>query len=408
MLKKIFIMFITITLLVGICGSVNATENSVKIEKTVTNYVQFSSSKGGEVVLEVRNVALKENASYQYQLKYNELETEWYDISDIDLENNTLNITLEKAKADILAILKITDIAYITIQETDEESNVQTLLESQEVDISLPLSKAFKVGHFTGGHHGIEKTYGVEEVLYKYVKVDDVESLSAYIEYYKGYASYEEDIYWGYYVDNLIDEMDLCDSIPTDGWETLTGDTTTVIPTEKGLYFIWIKAPATAEHKELVGCVFSNKGANLTDLEEQLEEVQPKEELTATVSYDPTTTTTTGKVTATIKTNKKVNEVEGWTLSEDGMTLTKEYSTNATETVHLVDIDNMTKDVVVKITNIIKEEPKQPEEPPKDDTTATGKLPQAGVSATIITSLIAVTIISIIIYKKYNSYKDIK
>lgn len=132
-----------------------------------------------------------------------------------------------------------------------------------------------------------------------------------------------------------------------------------------------------------------------------------KEELTATVTYDPTTNTT-GKVTATIKTNKKVNEVEGWTLSEDGMTLTKEYSTNATETVHLVDIDNMTKDVVVKITNIIKEEPKQPEQPPKDDTTATGKLPQTGVSATIIISLMAVTIISIIIYKKYNSYKDIK
>lgn len=137
----------------------------------------------------------------------------------------------------------------------------------------------------------------------------------------------------------------------------------------------------------------------------QLSEV--KEELTATVTYDPTTNTT-GKVTATIKTNKKVNEVEGWTLSEDGMTLTKEYSTNATETVHLVDIDNMTKDVVVKITNIIKEEPKQPEEPSKDDTTATGKLPQTGVSATIIISLMAVTVISIIIYKKYNSYKDIK
>lgn len=137
----------------------------------------------------------------------------------------------------------------------------------------------------------------------------------------------------------------------------------------------------------------------------QLSEV--KEELTATVTYDPTSNTT-GKVTATIKTNKKVNEVEGWALSEDGMTLTKEYSTNATETVHLVDIDNMTKDVVVKITNIVKEEPKQPEELPKDDTTATGKLPQTGVSATIIISLMAVTVISIIIYKKYNTYKDIK
>lgn len=136
----------------------------------------------------------------------------------------------------------------------------------------------------------------------------------------------------------------------------------------------------------------------------QLSEV--KEELTATVTYDPTTNTT-GKVTATIKTNKKVNEVEGWTLSEDGMTLTKEYSINATEIVHLVDTDNMTKDVVVKISNIIKEEPKQPEQPPKDDTIATGKLPQTGVSATIIISLIAV-IILIIIYKKYNTYKDIK
>ena len=44
----------------------------------------------------------------------------------------------------------------------------------------------------------------------------------------------------------------------------------------------------------------------------------------------------------------------------------------------------------------------------KDPTTATGKLPQTGVSATIIISLMAVTIISIIIYKKYNTYKDIK
>ena len=131
-----------------------------------------------------------------------------------------------------------------------------------------------------------------------------------------------------------------------------------------------------------------------------------KEELTATVTYNPTTNTT-GKVIATIKTNKKVNEVDGWTLSEDRMTLTKEYTTNTTETIHLVDIDNMTKDVVVKITNIIKEEAKQPEQPPKDDTTATSNLPQTGASATIIISLIALTIISIVIYKKYNSYKDI-
>jgi len=131
-----------------------------------------------------------------------------------------------------------------------------------------------------------------------------------------------------------------------------------------------------------------------------------KEELTATVSYDPTTETT-GKVTATITTNKKVNEVEGWTLSEDGKTLTKEYTENAKETVHLVDIDNMTKDVVIEIKNIIKEEPKQPEQPPKDDTTTTEKIPDAGVG-TIIISFIVIAMVSIIICKKYIKYKDIK
>ncbi len=50
--------------------------------------------------------------------------------------------------------------------------------------------------------------------------------------------------------------------------------------------------------------------------------------------------------------HKKVNAVDGWTLSEDGMTLTKEYTKNTTETVHLVDLDGMTKDVVIEITNI--------------------------------------------------------
>ena len=141
----------------------------------------------------------------------------------------------------------------------------------------------------------------------------------------------------------------------------------------------------------------------------QLSEV--KEELTATVSYNPTSTTT-GKVTATIKTNKKVNKVDGWTLSEDGMTLTKEYSENATEIVHLVDEDNMTKDVEIKVTNIVKEQVKNDEDNKnikEDDTTiAIGMLPQTGVSMTIVFVIIGVGIVSLIFFKKFNEYKDIK
>ncbi len=131
----------------------------------------------------------------------------------------------------------------------------------------------------------------------------------------------------------------------------------------------------------------------------QLSEV--KENLTATISYNPSNNTT-GKVVATIKTNKKVNKVEGWTLSNDGKTLTKTYSTNATENVHLVDLDGMTKDVEVKITNITSTEQ-------KDTTSASGVLPQTGTNITISISIATtIILIAIILYKKYNDYKDIK
>lgn len=134
----------------------------------------------------------------------------------------------------------------------------------------------------------------------------------------------------------------------------------------------------------------------------QLSEV--KEELTATVSYDPSTETT-GPVKATIKTNKRVNTVDGWTLSDDGMTLTKTYSSNATETVHLVDIDGMTKDVLVTV-NHIKDANSNNN---NDDTTiATGILSQTGASYFIIAILIVVVVIAIFTFIKFKLYNDIK
>lgn len=129
-----------------------------------------------------------------------------------------------------------------------------------------------------------------------------------------------------------------------------------------------------------------------------------KEELTATVSYDPTTSTT-GKVTATIKTNKKVNKVDGWNISEDGKLLTKIYSENKTETVHLVDEDDMTKDVEIKITNIIQEETKKEDtKKEQDKTTAKERLPQTGMGLGLIASIVIILVIAVISYAKYKKF----
>lgn len=137
-----------------------------------------------------------------------------------------------------------------------------------------------------------------------------------------------------------------------------------------------------------------------------------KEELTATVNYNPTTETV-GSVTATIRTNKIVNPVDGWLLSNDGMTLTKMYSTNTTELVHLVDLDGMTKDVTVSINNIKTINVNTNTNTNNNNNNTNNRddkfmLPQTGIDNKIIIAVIVVSILSIFAFIKIKLYKDIK
>lgn len=140
-----------------------------------------------------------------------------------------------------------------------------------------------------------------------------------------------------------------------------------------------------------------------------------KEELNATVTYNPKIETTKD-VTVTIKTNKKVNKVDGWTLSEDGLTLTKVFSKNAKEVVHLVDLDNMKKDVEVVVNNIKSADINNSVNEntttnniisSKDTTIAKGRLPNTGISMKIIFIIVLILAFSLIVLRKYNNYKDI-
>lgn len=138
-------------------------------------------------------------------------------------------------------------------------------------------------------------------------------------------------------------------------------------------------------------------------------------------------------LTASIKPSNATDKTVIWS-SENNMIATVDDGTITAEKVGIVKIYATTKDkqyyaecmvtvIEEEISNeendneeqngkqeeeYIKDANETIEQTKEDDTTAIGKLPQTGVSATIIISLIAVTIISMVIYKKYNSYKDIK
>lgn len=68
-----------------------------------------------------------------------------------------------------------------------------------------------------------------------------------------------------------------------------------------------------------------------------------------------TTEATDQKITVTVTANEPIQEIEGWTLSEDKLTLTREYSENIMEEVTIKDLaENETK-MNVQITNIVDE-----------------------------------------------------
>ena len=72
-----------------------------------------------------------------------------------------------------------------------------------------------------------------------------------------------------------------------------------------------------------------------------------------TVAYS-TTALTSQNVIVTLTANEVLQEVEGWTLSADKKTLTKEYSENKTEEITLKDLVGNSSNVTIEITNIEK------------------------------------------------------
>lgn len=67
-----------------------------------------------------------------------------------------------------------------------------------------------------------------------------------------------------------------------------------------------------------------------------------------------TSSITNGDVTVTIKSNEKLKEVNGWTLSSDKLTLTKTYPANRTENIDVFDLAGNKSTANINITNIDK------------------------------------------------------
>ena len=127
-----------------------------------------------------------------------------------------------------------------------------------------------------------------------------------------------------------------------------------------------------------------------------------------------------GKVVkVTIQANEELESIEGWTLSEDRLSISKSFDQNQTETVQLSDIAGNTVEATINVQNI--EQPGDENQNNnsttntitgntnnyKDDTVANTILPSAGISM-IIKALIAIVLVGTIgFYIRYRYLKNI-
>ncbi len=147
------------------------------------------------------------------------------------------------------------------------------------------------------------------------------------------------------------------------------------------------------------------KGLYGSVLEVTVDKQVPK----VTLEYS-TTKPTKENVIVKIKADEEIQEVEGWTLSEDRKTLEKEYSQNKEEDVVVKDLAGNETKITVKVENIIKDEENNKEEnnkPSNTEKTPPTSLPYVG-KITLTFIIILSGIILVILFIQYRKYRKIK
>ena len=154
---------------------------------------------------------------------------------------------------------------------------------------------------------------------------------------------------------------------------------------------------------EIIILKVQDLAGNETEIEVKVENID-KEKPQTRVEYDEKD----NQVIVHIISNKELQEVEGWELSEDKKTLTKTYLENEKDVISVIDLAGNITEVAVAVTTINKqtqnnEDNFNGENWAENLGAAITELPFAG-KITIVTLIIILVIASIILYLKYRKY----
>lgn len=253
---KMLVVIICFILLMFLCNTkVNAAETfKTSNGITATKIVQ---STNGDIEFKFSNITLSPEGSYTWAIS----RTSSYDakeysnnLGDFSLENKTALIALTTSQEEIWQILRETNTAYLFIK--DEKTN-NFIVNSLKVDLTLPALSAFKVtkGRYniayvlTKGGESIDytdakrnstakATYDIKNMYFKFVKITDSKIIDAYHKAKDNGTGLQS-----------ISGLANLNQVPDSGWITASNESgmyntkirTTDVPTQPGVYYLWLK-----------------------------------------------------------------------------------------------------------------------------------------------------------------------
>lgn len=246
-----FILLLLITPSVVNATDTFTTDDGIQVKNAVT---EFSN---GDIKLEISNITLNSEGNYTWGLGTSSSADDikkWHVLVSTNATDKTEAINLKVEDRDIYDVLRKTNTAYLFIKNNDDDSFI---INGLEIDVTLPPLYAFEIGDCWKGKaigsvlYGA--TYNIGTVYHKFEKITDETIINTYKQAVSDGTSLAD-----IFTITASDVEKVKDWMPcTQIYGANNVIENTKIPTEQGVYYLWIKAK-DVDSKTVYGCLIVN------------------------------------------------------------------------------------------------------------------------------------------------------
>ena len=177
--------FLIMSLLVGIILLIMPTMvNATVLDNSTITVTTSKYSSDGSISVELSGLTLDLTHSYQYSLVKNvsETPTKWIDL--VSPTETTANCVLSATTTEIKEVLKVANTGYLFIKDlndVDDDTDDTNVVEKLSINLKLPFHEAIDIKYSEGRQVSFDRLYGIGKASYQFVKITDEDIIDTYL-----------------------------------------------------------------------------------------------------------------------------------------------------------------------------------------------------------------------------------